>query len=260
MNLSRDALRSKLLDLRDAGRRWWADHTRTPEERKRTVAVLYGGGGAAALALGLGLYFLLRPVPQPDYLSDPMDEVFNYTLLTDEFNALPIEERMRLIGLLIERLKNMDGGDSVLMASFAAGIAGAAREQLEENGSRLVIDLWDKYAKDYDKKKPEERERYLEEVFVDMTKTLEALGGEPRDISDADRINEVRRQVAEDRKAFREGKMPAPPPETIGRIAAFMNSSLGGNANAAQRVRGTQMLRDMTRHFRGQDIGTGKPK
>ncbi|CAG0963989.1 hypothetical protein PHYC_00882 [Phycisphaerales bacterium] len=255
-----EALQSRMLDLRDAGRRWWADHSRTPEERRRTLSILIGGGGAAAIALGLGLYFLLRPVPQPDYLSDPMDEVFNYTLLTDEFNALPVEERMRLIGQLVQRLKNMDGSDSVLMASFAAGIAGAARDQIEENGSRLAIDLWDKYARDYDDKKPGEREQYLEEAFVDMMKTIEALGGQPRDISDADRINEVRRQAAEDRKALREGTAPTPPPEAIGRIAAFMNTRLGGNANSAQRARGTQMMRDMVRHFRGQDISTGKPK
>lgn len=260
MKFRRDMLDTAVLNARDNLSRWWSDHTRTDEERRKTITIVSSSGAAAALAIGLGLYFWLRPIPQPDYDSAGMDEVFNYTLLTDEFNALPVEERMRLIGQLVQRLKDMDGNDSVLMASFAAGIAGAARDQIQQNGARLAVDMWDKYAKDYDRVKEEDREEYLEEVFVDMMKTMETLGGEPRDVSDADRINDVREQVARDRAALRDGKTQAPPPEAIGRIASFMNTAISGNQNAAQRARGAQMMRDMTRHFRNQDIATGKPK
>ncbi|GJQ30037.1 MAG: hypothetical protein HBSAPP03_19210 [Phycisphaerae bacterium] len=252
-------LDTAVLNGRDWLARWWSDHTRSDEERRKTLTILSASSGAAALAIGLGLYFWLRPIPQPDYDTAGMDEVFNYTLLTDEFNALPVEERMKLIGQLVNRLKNMDAGDSVLMASFAAGIAGAARDQIQQNGARLAIDMWDKYAKDYDKVKPEERSDFLEQVFVDMTKTVEALGGEPREVSDADRINEVRQQANRDRAALREGRVQ-PPPEAIGRVAAFMNNAISTNQNAAQRARGAQMMRDMVRHFRNQDIATGKPK
>lgn len=259
MKFRRDMLDTALLNARDNLARWWSDRTRTDEDRRRTFIRLGTGGGAAALVIGLALYFWLRPIPQPDYATAGMDEVFNYTLLTDEFNALPIEERMRLIGQLVERLKGMDGQDSVLLASFAAGIAGAARDQIEQNGARLAIDMWDKYAKDYDRVKPEDREQFLEDVFVDMIKTVEALGGEPRDVSDSERINEVRSQAQRDRAALREGRVQ-PPPEAIGRVAAFMNNAISKNQNAAQRARGAQMMRDMVRHFRGQDIATGKPK
>src|SRR5437868_6654940 len=82
---------------------------------------------AASIVLvggGTGLYFWLRPVPQPDYLNDGLDDVLNYTLLTDEFNRLPVEQRMKLIGELVARFKSMSTNDSVLMAEFAAGIAG----------------------------------------------------------------------------------------------------------------------------------------
>lgn len=35
-----------------------------------------------------------------------MDEVLNYTLLTDEFNNLPVDKRLELLKDLIDRLKN----------------------------------------------------------------------------------------------------------------------------------------------------------
>ncbi len=254
-----ERLVTALLNGRDACVRWWTDRTRTDEDRKRTIRNVGGVGGAALLALGLGLYFLLRPIPQPDYLRDPLDEVFNYTLLTDEFNKLPVEQRLALLGQLVTRLRSMEAGDSMMLASFAAGIAGAARDQIEQNASRLMIDIWDKHAAGYDRLTPEDRAQYLDNVFIDISKTLEAVTGQVRDVSDAERINEVRRQAARDREALREGRN-VPPPEALGRVAAFMNSRVGSHANPAQRARGAQMMRDMTRHLRGQDIATGRPK
>ncbi|MDX2130734.1 MAG: hypothetical protein SFY69_01620 [Planctomycetota bacterium] len=248
-----------LLDARDRARLWWRERTRTEDDRRRTIRRLGAFGAGAALLLGVGLYFVLRPTPRPDYLNDPLDDVFNYTLLTDDFNSLPVEQRLALIGQLVQRLKGMDAGDNVLLASFAAGIAGAARDQIEENASRLVLDVWDRHAAGYEDVPLEERELYLESAFIDMAETIEAITGQVRDVSDAERINEVRRQAARDRENLREGNN-VPPPEAIGRMAAFMNSRVGGHANPAQRARGTQMLRDMTRHFRGQDISTGRPK
>lgn len=240
-------------------RAWWDRRTADPDRRRATMLQLKIAGGVAALALGVGAYFWLRPIPQPDYERDRFDKVMNYTLLTDEFNRLPVEERLKLIGQLVQRLKSLDSGDSVMLAAFASGIAGAAREQLEENASRLAIDMWDKYAKDYDKVKEGQREQFLEQAFVDFQKTMEAMGGRPRDISDADRINEVRQQASRDRAAMRDPQNQ-PPPEAIGRMVAVMNRSVNSHVNPAQRVRSTQMMRDMVRHFRGQDIATGKPK
>jgi len=254
-----DSLNTRLLNARDALRFWWRDRTATDELRRKTVTQLGVGGGTLALALGLGLYFWLRPIPQPDYMDDPLDDIFDYTLLTDEFNALPVEERMKLIGQLVQRLKNMDSGESVLLASFAAGVAGSARTQLQANASRLAIDLWDKYAKDYDVVKIEDREEYLEQAYIDMVKTMEALGGEPRDVSDAERINEVRAQAQRDREAMRNSENQ-PPAEAMGQVFSIMAKNLGSRANPAQRARGTQMMRDMVRHFRNQDVATGKPK
>lgn len=228
-----------------------------PSKRPGTLKALRIGAAALVVAGGIGAYFALRPVPQPDYMSDPLDSVFNYTLLTDEFNRLPIEKRLELIGQLVARLRTMDGGDSMLMAGFAAGIAGAARKQIEENASKLAIDMWDKYAKDYTKVSEKDRADYLDKTFVEFVKTMETVGGSPSDKPDEERLADIRRQVQRDRERMKD---PARQPkgEDMGRMFRFMDQNVGGHATPEQRTRGMMMMRDMMRHFRGQDLATGK--
>ena len=228
-----------------------------PVRRRRYLRASIGAGSLFLAGAGVGLYFWLRPVPQPDYLNDDLDSVMNYTLLTDEFNRLPVEQRLKLVGELIQRFRNMSSNDSVLLAAFAAGIAGAAREQITENGSRLAIDVWDKYAVDYAHVPDLDKEKYLDRTFLEFTKMMEQMGGKPRDVSDADRLDEGRRQAARGLEMMRSGKGPGG--EALGRVFAFMNQDVGQHASAGQKVRGQQMMRDMSRHFRGLDIATGKP-
>lgn len=234
---------------------WMAD----PVARPRA---LWSARAAACLlvaGLALGAYFAFRPVPRPDYLNDPIDGVFNYTLLTDEFNKLPVQERLKLMKELVDRMKGLSSNDSVLLGAFAAGIAGAARDQLEANVSHLAIDTWDLYAKDYGKVAAGGRETYLDNAFLEFSKMMEAVGGRVRDVSDDQRLAEVRRDAARDKKNLSDpGK--APSGEVLGTIFHFMNGNVGARATPQQRSRGAQMMRDMTRHFRGQDIATGKPK
>lgn len=226
----------------------------------KAVRRLRWGGAAAVVVIGIGLYFLVRPIPQPDYLYAPMDDVLGFTMLTDEFNRLPAEERLKLMGDLVKRLRSMSSQDSLLMASFAAGIAGKAREQIESNLSRLAVDTWDIYAKDYDKVPEGEREEYLEKTFVEFSKLMETVGGEARDVSDEKRLEEVRGQAARDRQALRENPERAPGGELLGSAFHVLTNNMGSRATPQQRARGGQMMRDMTRHFRGQEISTGKPK
>lgn len=219
---------------------------------------MQGGMAAAGLALAAGLFLALRPVPQPDYLNDDLDDVLGFTLLTDEFNALPVEERLKLVGQLVQRFRSMSSEDSLLMAGFAAGVAGAAREQIERNASRLAVDVWDKYAIDYSTVPESEREAYLENAYVEFTKLMESVGGSPRDISDEERLDEARRNAQRDRERLRDPDRRQPDGESLGRVFSFMNTNVGSHASPQQRLRGQQMMRDMVRHFRGQDPETGR--
>jgi len=150
----------------------------------------------------------------------------------------------------------MSGGDSAIMAAFAAGIAGSARKQIEENATRLAIDVWDKYARDYPKVKAEDRGAFLDSTFIEFTKMMETIGGRPSDKSDTDRLNEARAQAKRDEERIRSGK-DQPPPQALGRIFTFMRENVGGHASIAQKTRGQQMMRDMVRRLRGDDLNTG---
>jgi hypothetical protein len=238
---------------------WWNRRTSGPGGRrfKRIVLasalmVLVGGGA--------GAYFALRPVPKPDYMTAGLDDVFSFTLLTDEFNKLPIQERLALMGMLIKRMQSMSAGDSMLLAAFASGIGGAAREQIEKNASKLAIDAWDMYAVKYADVPAEQRAEFLEDVFIEFTKTMEvAVDGKPQDLTDEQRLSGMERQVERDREQLRDADRQ-PTGQELGQFFSFVSTNVGGRANAQQRARGQQMLRDMTRHFRGQDISTGAPK
>jgi len=240
---------------------WWKRRTSEPGGGGRRFKRMAMAGLVVAILGGsVGAYFVLRPVSQPDYMTARLDDVFNYTLLTDEFNKLPVEERLALMGKLVQRMKSMSAGDSMLLAAFASGIGGAAREQIERNASRLAIDTWDKYAIDYADVDEEERGEYLEKTFIEFSTMMEvAIDGKPMDKTDEQRIEDMNKQVEQDRAQMRKSEQQ-PSGEEMGRFFAFMNTTVAGQANAQQRTRGQQMLRDMTRHFRGQDISTGAPK
>jgi hypothetical protein len=226
----------------------------TPVRRETCRKRLLIGGPPAFAAVAFGGWLIFRPVPQPDYAKARLDKIFNYTLLTDEFNNLSIEKRMALIGQLVERLKSMSAGDSVLMASFAAGIAGAARQQIEENASKLAIDLWDKHARDYQHVPAAERGAFLDNAFLQFVRTMETVSGEKTDKPDAELLADVRKQAERDKKNISDPRN-APPPQMLGRTFTFLRYNVGGHASAAQKTRGQLMLRDMTRHFRGTEGG-----
>jgi len=241
--------------------RWrarWAEIQRDPARAVAVKKKLAITGTAFALAAGVALYFILRPMPKPDYDKDRLDNVFKYTLLTEQFNNLPVEERMKLIGQLVGRLKSMSSGDSMLMASFAAGIAGSARQQIERNASRLAIDSWDKYARGYADIPDADRGEYLDKTIVEFSKMMEALGGRAREISDEERLAEVKREIAKEKdRISKPGNKPGV--SDFGRGFQMLDRNVGSHAAPAQRARGALLMRDMGRHLRNEDLATGKP-
>ena len=211
---------------------------------------------AGVLALSaVAAYFVLRPVPVPDYENGRIDTLMNFTLLQDEFNRLPLERRLELVAMLIQRLEGMGSSDSLMLAAFAGSIRGKAREQLEANVSQLAIDLWDSLAVEYQDVPADQREYYLADAYVRFEQTLEMMGGDVRERTPEERLERAKAQAQRDQKAIQEGQ--GPPARMMGRVFEVMRNDIGGNASPIQKRRGELLMRDMTRFLRGPDGGGG---
>ena len=227
---------------------------------KRTAQYI---GGAVALLGVLGggamAWSALRPINAPDALRDPMRDVLGFALLRDDFNKLPIEERLRLVMDLAKRLQGMSGSDSALLAAFAAGIRGEARDRLERNVRTLGVDMMTSYANKYAQVPEAEREQYIEATAVEWSKMMEALTGQERDLDDAARLQEMKDQAERDAEQARRNQRPL----TADRAANFftmMQEDIASYADANQRAQTARFFRDMTRTLRGRDINTNQPK
>lgn len=215
-------------------------------------------GALALLVIGAGVFVWdqFRFKHPPDYAVAPMDELLDYTLITDDFNQLPIEQRLELLRELVKRFGAMEGQESVLMAQWAAMISGDLREQMMKNASLLAIDLWDDYAARYQTIEPEKRAEYMDQTVIEFLKTMESFNPDgPREIPDEKRLEEARAQAQRDQNAIRTGQLSG---GQLGRMADFMRNGMGQFAAPQKQTRAAQLMRDMTRHLRGQDIATGK--
>lgn len=198
------------------------------------------------------------PVRAPDALEDPLEGVLDFALLDARFNRLPIEERVRLALDLARRLQSMSAGDSALLAAFAAGLRGAARAQLEDNVRTLGVDLMTDYGDKYASVPEGEREEFLDRTAVEWQRIMEELTGEQREVSDEERLAEMREQAEQDAER---GRRNAPPltPERVTNFFESIREDVGDRANPNQRAQTARFIRDMTRHLRGRDIATNKP-
>ncbi len=202
---------------------------------------------------GVAAYFVLRPMPVPDYENGRIDTLMNFTLLQSEFNQLPLERRLELVAMLIKRMEGMSSSDSLMLAAFAGSIRGEARAQLEENASRLAIELWDSLAVGYQDVPTDQQEAYLGEAFVKFETTLEMMGGDVRDRSPEDRLERARRNAQRDEQAIKDGQ--GPPARIMGRMFDVMNNNIGSHASPLERRRGELLMRDMTRFLRSPGGG-----
>lgn len=208
---------------------------------------------ALVVIAGVAAYFMFRPMPVPDYENGRIDTLMSFTLLQDEFNQLPLERRLELVGMLIQRMESMNSSDSLMLAAFAGSIRGKARDQLEENASRLAIELWDSMAVEYQTVPLEERDEYLADAFVQFETTLEMMGGDVRDRSPEERLERARRNAQRDEQAIAEGG--GPPSRIVGRVFDVMNNNIGQHASPLERRRGELLMRDMTRFLRSPGGG-----
>jgi hypothetical protein len=99
-----------------------------------------------------------------------------------------------------------------------------------------------------------DRSAFMDQTFLEFIHTMEAVSGETDQKSDSERLAEVRRQAKRDQEEMTSGRFQ-PPAKAMGRFVGIMRNNVGEHATPAQRARGQLLMRDMVRHFRGQDGG-----
>lgn len=239
----RPTARQRLRALQDAGlerfNRAWA----SPLWR----SAIMGVSAVGALSAGLGIYLVIRPVPKPDYESAQIGIAFNYTLLTEEFNQLPVEERIDLVAQLYGRVRDMDSSESAMMAAFFAGIAGEAREQLERNAGKLLVDAADLVAQDYTAVPPDQRDAYLDDAYVRLVRLTAPFDPSIETRSDEEILERGRRDAKQGLEEMNSGRVSA---KQASRLMLFMNNQTEKSASVSQQQRLTLFMRDMSRRLR----------
>lgn len=217
---------------------------------------------ALLLISGLGggawWYVATRPVPVPKVLVDDLEDALNFMLISDEFNKLSLAERRALLKDLIARMKGMGSEDSALMAAFAAGIMGPARAQLQKNAEKLMIDQWDDLARQYTQVPKDKRGEHLDKALVDMTKLAEDIGGFKLPGKEEDRPKQAKADAQRNRE--RNGNRVNNMKEDMAMAAAGAVVRGSEVTSPKQKARMALLMRDMTRHLRGENLDTGKPE
>lgn len=245
--------------VEDVLKRWWSSFRREPSMKwPRRLASL--AGTLCLLLACLWIVMKLIPSPQPDFSNDDLGEVLEFTLLTDGFNKLPLDERLKLLKELVARMKSMSEDDAPIMAAFAASIKKEMRKQIETNVKKLAADMIDDYAKRYAAIPPTDAPEFLDDSIIEFTKLMEDIAGEksPLPTKDDERLAAIKTQAKKDEEKFREDKSPMTP-ERASRFFEFVHDSDNEVADPVQRGRSVKFMRDMTRHLRGQDPSTGQP-
>jgi len=248
---------------RDAGA---ASEARAASEASRRSRVVDAARGAVIALVGIGAGTAIAVTgdagepPVAEASADPFGGALRTIVFEDEFNRLPVEERVALVRELLEKMRSMDSGSSAMLAAFAAGIKDEARAQLQENARKLMVDFMDLHATRYAGAGAAEREAMLEQSLRDMVELQRELLGQE---ADEDGIEEGLENARE--QAEREQERAGENREMMsgGEAAGFMRwAQREGEAarDPNQRARVTLFMRDMTRHLRGQDLDTGKPK
>jgi len=218
-----------------------------PTSRNRLVV-----GACAALIAGAGFagYRYWEMHHRPDYALDPVDDLAEFTFLRGDFNSLPIKERLKLIKEFADRVRNASSGDSALLASFAAGISGKAREQIQENGARLMLDMVDSSAVDYMKVPESERGAFLEKSVIEWTRIGDQVSGRG-DRTDEEILADIRKQTQQ-RDEMRKKMGPERSAKMAAGIVGFLNGNVANHANPVQSQRTLQMMSDVNKHFSGK--------
>ncbi len=201
------------------------------------------------LALGITIYWWgwVRWKPPPSIFDSPVDDAFGY-LAMDDFNKLPLEERMRFLMDLATRFRDMESSDSATIAAFFAGLTGPVRQQLTQNVRNLARDILAQGANGYFA--AQDKGKYIDDWVLEWTKMGEKLAtGKERPRTDKERLERIRKQAkrADDDAA----DMTVPPLSGDNAIdfVSFWHKEVESTASPKQQGQIAKFLEDVRRRY-----------
>jgi hypothetical protein len=228
--------------------------------RSRGLWAVVAAGGAVLASWGVSSSWrTLFPRATPNVAEGDIEDALDFALLSGDFNRLSVDERLRIVRELLGRMRSGSADDSALVAAFAAGISGAAREQLRTNAEQLFVDVWADYAVRYTAVSAKDREKFLEEAFASFSELGEELSGVSSGRNAEERLKDAKEDAQRDQQRLR-GEDRGLSAERAGRFFGFMTGRGLGKTTPAQRDSMQRMQRDMVRYLRGQDLDTGRPR
>jgi hypothetical protein len=165
---------------------------------RRTLAIAGGTLAAIAILVAAFAWWSSRWRPPPSIFDSPVDDALGY-LAIDDFNELPLEDRVAFMIDFADRFRGLEQSESAVMAAFMAGLTGDAREQLIQNARLLAKDILAEGASAYVNLPDSEKDAYIDAWLVEWSKVGERLAeGETRERSDDDRLDDFRAQARRD--------------------------------------------------------------
>jgi len=165
--------------------------------RVRVAAALSTLAIAVALAWGLVPHVHRKP---PSIFDTPVDGVLSY-LGTDDFNKLPLQERLDFLKQVMQRFGSMSQSDSALASAFFAGLTGPANEKLVDNARILGKDILVQGATEYlSLTDDKSREEYIDKWLVKWVRFAEEATGRHSSQSDQQVLDRMSDQARRDLK------------------------------------------------------------
>lgn len=219
-------------------------------DRRRDI--LHAGAAIliAALLWAAGYWwFVARWRPPPSIFDSPVSDVLGYLAL-DDFNELPLTERLRFLTEFADRFRGMSQSDSAIMSGFMAGLAGPAREQLTENARQLAKDILAEGASTYVNLPEAARAAFLDRWIVDWMKTGERIAtGEVEEKPDGERLKEIKEDAREDATRKRDpNRLPLLNDRSATRFLDFWSSDVEKSSSPKEQGQITRFMEDLRKH------------
>ncbi|MSR28443.1 MAG: hypothetical protein EXS03_02560 [Phycisphaerales bacterium] len=203
----------------------------------------------AIVLVTVGLYWWgwMRWKPPPSIFDTPVDDVLGYLAL-DDFNKLPLDERMKFLMDLATRFRDMDSSDSAAMAGFFAGLAGPMRQQLTQNVRNLARDILVQGAAGYFG--AADRGKYIDGWVLEWTKMGERLAtGKERVRSDKERLDRIKTQAKRNDQQLGEATTPSLTEDNALDFVSFWQKEVEGTASPKQQGQILRFLEDVRKRY-----------